>query len=78
MGTGRFTTSKLQQAKDWLVGQLADGEPHKASALLSAAKDAGIAPRTLQRASVALGTVKTPASNPTRGVVDVWLWRLPE
>jgi hypothetical protein len=52
-------TGATRKAEEWLKGQLADGQPHPAGALLAQAKAAGIAPRTLQEARRRIGATTT-------------------
>ena len=60
------------EATDWLRGTLADG-PVLASDVKARARADGIAPRTLDRAKVALGVDAAPD-----GFRGPWVWRLPD
>jgi hypothetical protein len=64
------TASAMDRAKGWLLEQLASG-PKAAVPLAAAAKEAGIAGRTLERARKALGL------KPKRMQGRVW-WSLPD
>jgi hypothetical protein len=64
------TASAMDRAKAWLLQELASG-PKAAVPLAAAAKDAGIAGRTLERARKALGL------KPKRMRGRVW-WSLPD
>jgi putative DNA primase/helicase len=60
------------EAADWLRDTL-EGGPRLASETKSLAKRDGIATRTLERASVALGVVKGPSQ-----FGGPWMWQLPD
>jgi hypothetical protein len=45
----------LSRARNWLIEQLSDGEPHTAKQLIEAAHEYGIARRTLQEARKDIG-----------------------
>jgi hypothetical protein len=63
----------LEVAQDWLADRLGDGEWHPAGETRDAAdKQAGIAPRTLQRALRPLGIEVERQGFPAKG-----MWRLP-
>lgn len=76
MATRGFPNRKLKDAKDWLHLELSDGKAHAAGELIAHAETVGIAPRTLQRASLALNVQKTPANRLASGKVETWLWSL--
>ncbi len=63
--------SALQEAKEFLVGLLADG-PLPTKQIKREADEAGHAERTLKRAKAALGIKAHKA-----GMKDPWLWHLP-
>lgn len=60
-----------ESAGDWLADELADGEWHQSRAVKAAAKAAGHADRTLERARASIG-----AERDRRGFPSVAVWRL--
>ncbi len=64
--------TQADDAREWLDDELADGEWHASRDIKAAAQAAGIASRTLQRASVALGVTVEKRGFPPRSS-----WRLP-
>lgn len=57
-GPGRPPVA-LRAAMAWLETHLADGEPRRSGDVYAAASLAGVKPKTLRRASAALGVVKS-------------------
>jgi hypothetical protein len=64
--------SELEEAKDWLRYELADGQWHESGPVKAAAEATGIAKRTLERAAKVIGVETTREGfHPATG------WRLP-
>lgn len=61
-----------ESAGDWLADELADGQWHESRQVKAAAKAAGHADRTLERARASIG-----AERDRRGFPSVAVWRLP-
>lgn len=66
---------KYDQAKAWLLAELADGRPHVCGGVLSRALDAGFPEQTVRRAANALRVKQYPAcldGRPRSGLVTLW------
>lgn len=66
----------VDEAAEWLRGELVDG-PRSVSDLRTAARDAGISWRTIERGKGALGVVARRRSEAGRGAVGPWVWAMP-
>lgn len=64
--------STAEQAETLLADLLTDG-PRPAADVMAAAANAGTSPRSIQRASIALGVVKTRTA-----LRSAWTWTLPD
>jgi hypothetical protein len=68
-------TNALKFARDWLTGQLADGEWKSAKEIETKAQTAGISPRTLRRAKAAMGA---DLETQHKSIDAPWEWKLSE
>ena len=72
-GPSEEESSALDDATEFLMGELADGARHRADQVFAAARRHGISERTLQRARKAIG-----AQTEKIGYQGAWEWWLPK
>jgi hypothetical protein len=71
-GPGR-PANERNEAADWLQSELADRQEHEVKALKAAAKAAGLAVRTVERAATELAVIRSHSQ-----FGGAWTWRLPK